>query len=44
MILQPLEFTRIGHESINATQIYTHVTEEAMQQAYSSVHPRAHKK
>ena len=34
----------LGHESINATQIYTHVTEEAMQQAYSSAHPRAHKK
>ncbi|MBQ6921357.1 MAG: tyrosine recombinase [Bacilli bacterium] len=34
----------LGHESINATQIYTHVTEEAMQEAYSSYHPRAHKK
>ena len=34
----------LGHESINATQIYTHVTEEAMQKAYSSAHPRAHKK
>lgn len=34
----------LGHESINATQIYTHVTEEAMQEAYSSAHPRAHKK
>lgn len=34
----------LGHESINATQIYTHVTEEAMQEAYSHAHPRAHKK
>ena len=34
----------LGHENINATQIYTHVTEEAMQEAYSSYHPRAHKK
>ena len=34
----------LGHESINATQIYTHVTEEAIQEAYSSAHPRAHKK
>lgn len=34
----------LGHESINTTQIYTHVTEEAMQEAYNSFHPRAHKK
>ena len=34
----------LGHESINATQIYTHVTEKAMQDAYSASHPRAHKK
>ena len=34
----------LGHESINATQIYTHVTEEAMKNAYSNFHPRAHKK
>lgn len=34
----------LGHESINATQIYTHVTEEAMKKAYSDFHPRAHKK
>ena len=34
----------LGHESLNTTQIYTHVTEEAMIQTYSSAHPRAHKK
>ena len=34
----------LGHESINATQIYTHVTEEAMKKSYSEHHPRAHKK
>ena len=34
----------LGHESLNTTQIYTHVTEEAMVQTYSSAHPRAHKK
>ena len=34
----------LGHESINATQVYTHVTVEAMQKEYASFHPRAHKK
>ena len=34
----------LGHENTNATQIYTHVTEEAMKKAYSDYHPRAHKK
>lgn len=34
----------LGHASLNATQIYTHVTEEAMQASYRSAHPRAHKK
>ncbi len=33
----------MGHESINATQVYTHVTAEAMQKEYSTAHPRAHK-
>ena len=34
----------LGHESLNTTQVYTHVTEEAMKEAYSFAHPRAHKK
>ena len=34
----------LGHESINATQVYTHVTEEAMKETYLLTHPRAKKK
>ena len=34
----------LGHTSLNATQIYTHVTEEAMKETYSKAFPRAHKK
>ena len=34
----------LGHESINATQVYTHVTEEAMKDTYMKTHPRAKKK
>ena len=34
----------LGHESINATQVYTHVTEEAMKEAYLTAHPRVRKK
>ena len=34
----------LGHESINATQVYTHVSEEAMKEVYSAAFPRAHKK
>lgn len=34
----------LGHESINATQVYTHVTEEAMKETYMAAHPRAKKK
>ena len=34
----------MGHDSINATQVYTHVTVEAMQKEYKDAHPRAHKK
>lgn len=33
----------LGHTSLNATQVYTHVTEEAMKNAYSISHPRAKK-
>lgn len=34
----------LGHESINATQIYTHVSAEAMKQEYIDSFPRARKK
>lgn len=34
----------LGHANLNATQVYTHVTEEAMKEAYSTYFPRAHKK
>ena len=34
----------LGHESINTTQIYTHVTEEAMKEEFVLHHPRATKK
>ncbi len=34
----------LGHESINATQVYTHVSEKAMKDIYSKSFPRAHKK
>ena len=34
----------LGHESINTTQIYTHVSEEAMVDTYNKAFPRAHKK
>ena len=34
----------LGHESINATQVYTHVTEEAMKESYMLAHPRVKKK
>lgn len=33
----------LGHDSINATQVYTHVTEKAMQDIYKEAHPRAKK-
>lgn len=33
----------LGHESINTTQIYTHVTEEAMKIQFNKSHPRAKK-
>lgn len=34
----------LGHESINATQVYTHVTEEAMKDTYMKTFPRVKKK
>lgn len=34
----------LGHTSVNATQVYTHVTEEGMKQTYLEYFPRAHKK
>ena len=34
----------LGHESINATQVYTHVTEKAMKDTYENYFPRAKKK
>lgn len=33
----------LGHESLNTTQIYTHVTEESMRNQFVSSHPRAKK-
>lgn len=33
----------LGHESLNTTQIYTHVTEEAMKNQFETFHPRAKK-
>ena len=33
----------LGHSSINATQVYTHVTDEAMKETYLNSFPRARK-
>ena len=33
----------LGHESLNTTQVYTHITEEAMKHQYNFSHPRAKK-
>lgn len=34
----------LGHESLKATQIYTHMTSGKMRQSYDNAHPRARKK
>lgn len=34
----------LGHESLNTTQVYTHVTEEQMVHQFEAYHPRAKKK
>lgn len=34
----------LGHESINATQVYTHVSSEALKETYLDAFPRAKKK
>ena len=31
----------LGHESLNTTQVYTHVTEESMKAQFNASHPRA---
>ena len=33
----------LGHESLNTTQVYTHVTDEAMKNQFNMAHPRAKK-
>ena len=33
----------LGHDSINATQVYTHVSDKSMQEIYKKSHPRAKK-
>lgn len=33
----------LGHESLDATQVYTHVTDEAMKSQFLAAHPRAKK-
>lgn len=34
----------LGHTSINATQVYTHVSDKSMSETYNNFFPRAHKK
>ena len=31
----------LGHESVNTTTIYTHVTNEKLREVYDNAHPRA---
>ncbi|HRF52345.1 MAG TPA: tyrosine-type recombinase/integrase, partial [Trichococcus flocculiformis] len=31
----------LGHASLSSTQIYTHVTKDALQRNYNKFHPRA---
>ena len=31
----------LGHESVNTTQVYTHVSQSRMRQVYLDAHPRA---
>ena len=33
----------LGHESLNATSIYTHITNEQIKKTYNMAHPRAKK-
>lgn len=34
----------LNHKSLNTTQVYTHVTEEAMKETYEKFHPRSKRK
>lgn len=34
----------LGHASLSSTQIYTHVTKDALQRNYQAFHPRAKRK
>ena len=33
----------LGHESLNTTSIYTHITNEQIRKTYNNAHPRAKK-